>query len=489
MNYIGLVFYFLLFFCLSGFSQNYFPIKPSTTMFFNDQSNSIFANRIDSVNPDSTEFFFFKTVQKSLPNDCDASDPSKYQKRGASWLGQKMIADTGGICYFITFYEDTISLPTFALLHDTSLIFKNSAMKVYGIVESIDSITLLSDMDSVKTIRLLVKDSVNTVLASHPLSGKSIRLSKDHGIMETVPFYDFPNYHPERLLCGSSSPKRGFYTMTIGEVNDFEIGDEIHYYITSEAGGGSGGIKLVSKMYYSKVIIDKTFLGETITYKIFKKSKKVTNFVPNEPNIITFSQDTFIGKVKDINKPITSLVPEEDLGYYTMWISNGMRLVAHVSTPDNNYYEALPDCYKYYYLSGGSFQSTYYYKGLGAYSESGSSDGYNFSYTTHKIVYYKKGGNEWGTPYNLGIDEHQENDYQIYPNPNSGSFTIVNRSVGGRSKLHIDIYDIAGKNIYSTTANENTAIINCTNKLGKGFYFVSVSQENQATKVFKIVVE
>jgi len=63
----------------------------------------------------------------------------------------------------------------------------------------------------------------------------------------------------------------------------------------------------------------------------------------------------------------------------------------------------------------------------------------------------------------------------IYPNPNSGQFTLALGNVNSNNL--VEIYDIMGKKVFSKTVNKNKITIDIANQ-PKGIYLVKVSNGN-----------
>lgn len=74
---------------------------------------------------------------------------------------------------------------------------------------------------------------------------------------------------------------------------------------------------------------------------------------------------------------------------------------------------------------------------------------------------------------NIGLSENQINGVSIYPNPSNGVFTITNDN---NATNEIAIFDMLGKQVYSTTATSSKKVDLSAN--GTGVYLVKVSNEN-----------
>lgn len=85
-----------------------------------------------------------------------------------------------------------------------------------------------------------------------------------------------------------------------------------------------------------------------------------------------------------------------------------------------------------------------------------------------------------------GIDDNfSTKNFNIYPNPNNGTFNI-----SSSSKIEaIMVYDVLGKVIYlNSHINENHATIQLEN-IEKGIYFTVIKNDNQGQEVIKIIVK
>ncbi|NUM32564.1 MAG: T9SS type A sorting domain-containing protein [Bacteroidetes bacterium] len=70
---------------------------------------------------------------------------------------------------------------------------------------------------------------------------------------------------------------------------------------------------------------------------------------------------------------------------------------------------------------------------------------------------------------------NKTSDFSIYPNPNSGTFTIQTQN---SSEYQLKIFDLLGKEIpfTLTQVNQNTKTIQIP--AGKGIYFVKIKSGN-----------
>lgn len=80
-----------------------------------------------------------------------------------------------------------------------------------------------------------------------------------------------------------------------------------------------------------------------------------------------------------------------------------------------------------------------------------------------------------------GIASQEQVNVAIYPNPTQGNLYVVNKE---NAPITVSISDILGKNVYQNVIR-NTETIDF-NVFGKGFYFVTIQQNNKS-QTFKIM--
>jgi len=88
-----------------------------------------------------------------------------------------------------------------------------------------------------------------------------------------------------------------------------------------------------------------------------------------------------------------------------------------------------------------------------------------------------------------GINEiTNNNNFTIYPNPSSGSFTIQTNNASIFQNSEIKVYDLPGRLIYSKKLNNNKTEIDLSNQ-SKGIYFVKLLNENILLGVNKVITQ
>jgi PKD repeat protein len=94
----------------------------------------------------------------------------------------------------------------------------------------------------------------------------------------------------------------------------------------------------------------------------------------------------------------------------------------------------------------------------------------------------------WTGPYNattLNITNGFPSDFKLYPNPNNGEFYISSNA----SINNVEVYDLLGKNIYSSNVVKTNNLKLDLNNEPNGIYFVKVSDVLNNLKTFKIILK
>ena len=233
---------------------------------------------------------------------------------------------------------------------------------------------------------------------------------------------------------------------TIGEIYDYEIGDEFHSFTDYD----------LFPTVFEKLIITR------ITDKII------------HPDIdsITYYRHKSVVKYDLYNGDTTYQEIFDTIGYHHLdslinlgsWYSvfidpelyNGREINRGywINQPpvQRNYNEYILGC-------GGSYSHVYYYMQGGS--------------TTHNLVYFKKGEEEWGNPLVVGILEPPIaiHHFQIIPNPANDQIMIHTPQQAEPGKLQI--FNASGQLMKKTDVVGPEQNIEITN-LPSGIYFVKL---------------
>lgn len=80
----------------------------------------------------------------------------------------------------------------------------------------------------------------------------------------------------------------------------------------------------------------------------------------------------------------------------------------------------------------------------------------------------------------LGIEDLEQNEFMVYPNPSTGVFKI--RFNGPSSQVNFNVYDVTGKRVHSETAQQFSEEYRLNlQQLSTGVYFLELSNEQRVT--------
>ena len=90
----------------------------------------------------------------------------------------------------------------------------------------------------------------------------------------------------------------------------------------------------------------------------------------------------------------------------------------------------------------------------------------------------------------VGVDEVEQADFSIYPNPNSGQFMIVNEGQAGN--YVIEVMDVTGKVVYAEQMqlNGNAQTEINTSGINTGVYLVKMTNtEDNYHRTIRMIVK
>ena len=474
-------------FSINLFGQNYQSINSSRITYFENVSGNIGCIRIDSINYYNTDSILYPfTVIQELDN-C-------FSPIAASWIGRTVTIKENGMNKFINRQGDTISLKSNALFGDNWIAYQiEDSITIRATVISHDTITFLGLNDSVKTIGFQAFDKDMNPITMN-INNMNVVISKNYGFIKTCNFYLFPdfqtNYPYEQFeeynLVGLSNPEVGIKNLTWLEVNDFQVGDELHVLDESSC--------WESDEYYSAttnkaiyIYLDRTNYSDSIVYRFFRKQSIYS--IWNDRSSFLFYNDTLTTTIK--SDSLFDKLPREpiitDYETYNYYMTNELPLSKTNPRGYESFYYTEDSCWQMM-IADGCFSDEKYIKGLGGPYYS-CTQAFCLGGAERKLAYYKKGDITWGTPLVVtSISEIKDIKYiTIFPNP-AKNYIRISFENNSNSDCIINIYDIHGKLIKSRKLELNMTEINTTD-LEPGTYFLKIIDNGNIIKYDKLIVE
>lgn len=178
------------------FAQNWNPITPGVRHYFTSVNGYLKGMEIDSVSSYGSDLHYYPYLRRQY--DCGGwYIGNMFPDTIGSWLGRTVVKKTDGTFLFPNHWGDSILIKTLASTGDSWVFYHDNSSKYYTAeVTSVDTMTILGSIDSVK--RILLHTYVNGNLApSDSFDNTEIVLSKAHGFETIIELYYFPFHEPD----------------------------------------------------------------------------------------------------------------------------------------------------------------------------------------------------------------------------------------------------------------------------------------------------
>ncbi|HRN41726.1 MAG TPA: T9SS type A sorting domain-containing protein [Vicingus sp.] len=477
---------------LNLFSQDYRLISPNKEVHFN--TNSILTLKIDSNFISGTDTTYFN--HKALVVDYIIY-PCSGRISDTSWVGYGITVQQNGDYIFRNIQNEPILIKSTALLNDSWVLYTFlNGDYIEAKITSILQETVLGNIDSVKTITLQAKNSLNSII-THAVNGTELKLSKYNGIIKLYAFKNFPNTLTSCVIVGSSNPNNGVVNLTAADVYNFDIGDIFHtiqeyqepysWYFTyhRQIINVIGKTISVNQDTLSYLFDRKLMTIKNVSYTVYNPD--TTYIFDTIPEVVILSQNTHINKFTQEPNAELAQVAWGFSGYLNAYINSATQrrekeIYPYLLANSDSCWETMIDGPTRYYQ---------YIDGLGG----GYYDDFDFN-NRFKLVYYEKGTETWGTPLSIINTQTSIDDFSmknlsvnVYPNPITNYATITIKGYNSTEKLSFKLYNILGKEVYSTYIYESNFILN-RNSLTSGVYFYTITNDNKNSKYSgKLIIE
>ena len=484
-----------------SFSQNWSCV-PEGKSYYTNSRGYLRGMRLDSTsNENGVKISFpFKTARTEYWAWAAEADTT-----GGSWWGKALIETLEGETYIETVSGDSILINNNANINDQWIFFGNSDIDHYRAeLISIDTMTILGTLDSVKTIRISSWEGL-LPKTQDSLNGLEIKLSKEHGFVYALDFYLFPyqistdNYNPHfdcyffesvgafNINATSLIFKRVDLKLPYSlNIYNFSVGDQL--YESSTYSFSSGGY---TNTFTKNTYLDKANTDSGLLYSInFETTERRQS--SNGP-IFTDTAGITTQYISDYLLMDTTYMPEEwysgkTEGTYTYYLPEDSSFC--FKSP--RYMFSKDKIINNLFGGGGpepSFPRAVYKEGLGQISFDRDGHIPNGGSSSGGLWYANKNGvncdaiNELVSVRDLNSGENFL--LKLYPNPVENLLHIAVATTAS-DLIRVSIYDILGKQTTDLQFRTPTFTIDVS-KLPNGIYFLKVNKNGNAV-IKKIVI-
>jgi hypothetical protein len=505
-----------IFLFLSVFSQNYECLKDDDIYFFDRiiaepdlGQPPVRAYRIDSALSSGNDLIL--CTHKELLNRDPASQYGCWDPDAGSWIGDVRVTPEGDYYFHNDVYVYSNQLRDYVNVHDEMLVksqaqvgetwtfYSNDSIGDYAYAEvaGIDILDVLGTMDSVKYIqvRRYSDDELLFVL----------RISKNYGFQRAINFRDYypGGFYPFNLLTeryevyeltGIEGSDKGTHKLTVGDVYNFDVGDE--FDVLAEVDSEQGFI--LEFIYYINTVLDKSYSsnGDTVFYEIDSLSWIISN------DSMTLYHDTVERAFTNLDQllPDDQYLPFEtkyndssDVSYMGMFRYDFERI--HFFAQYQYYSGQEGDTCFTYPFAGKATRSpnwifTEYIDGCGSYYFELHDDGISCAYCS-LLMYYNKEGEEWGEPLipPLGLNEVNKSEIElnVFPNPAKDQLNVKCDNLNAAANKTYRLINSSGITVEEVTTGKAEMQFDISN-LPQGIYLLVLFADNGLVFHRKVVI-
>lgn len=459
-----------------AFAQDYLPIRQGRTYFFG--LNNIV--QIDSV----LETVPGYEIQYAAPGVTlcleTGLDLGHFSFRDSLFLHKKQEAEFWVIPPSIQPYQIPYQLDSGATAFCTTI----DEINIHWASEGVQLATFLTETDSVRTLRLICRDSNGTVLPNHYLHNQRLRLSQHHGALNWLALsevFAVTDSTPQAEifdLSGISNPDIGFPGYSRKDIYDFYPGDEVHHKEETRGYGfhtanytrwictdrdtlfNENLIRIIREFTNQRISWDYSGIDEPYWQPIFQRKDTIEiqlHSVPYLPHQIRY--DSYWWESMDHYSTYTGTPQLLGIKSISMWEEQSSWCESIITDVlEKRFCFPGLGCY-YFDWSGNSFSDF---------------DG---------IVYYHKVDSTWGTPLPDSIfsnavsvsDPLSRKSVSVFPNP--GASIISLRGVANHAT--IEIFDLTSKQVWRGTYDPQGIDLS---ELSAGMYHIRLPELNVSLK-------
>lgn len=466
-------------------AQDYQCIQYGATQYY--LNGVVRAIKIDSVVTSSGTSIFYP-FRSPRGQYTVAGGFQQLDSTGGSWIGREIIIKQDGTTFIGTYWGDTVVIKPGGVGTSWNFYDDTSARYYQATVASVDTMTILGILDSVKTMTIAAYNN-GGLNVSDLCHGKTIRISKNFGLVETFSLYMFP-FHPSSsaiyqpgadylmdMLDVVNGAVKSYHLFrlpdsTYLDLYNFSPGDEYEYLHTNY----SSGMPSVNTWRYDSIISKTVVSASQINYKINSRSKTFYPAVNQTP--ASWVYNTSVNTLTANNNAILNFVPEQ----------NGNPIRLKVNMDDTSYCFTAPliAIDNGLYADGLAFEPCYkvekYKKGLGRiyYSECLDPSGIA---QDEQLIYYTKNTVSCGVFIPVtGVETITKKSISIFPNP-ANDYLYINSD----ADVQYAVIDQLGRTIIAGRSGKNEKIDVST--LADGAYILRLTaSRDQYTAIKQFVV-
>jgi len=416
---------------------------------------------------------------------------------GPSWIGKYMVTDGFGNNYFFTSTEDTICIRTDASAGDSWVFAGNDSIQIVAYISTEDISIILGEPDSTKTISFQSYNNEGDTIFT-PLDAIVLILSKNHGLVNSIDFYNFSFNNPYIYnLAGISEPLLGLQNLTSNEVFSFSPGDVFH---TEEVFFNTAGC--FRDVYYTVNQILDSIWAPSSDSVIYRIARTILNLSGHGELYNTYNRDTIYQTyVFDQLEYINSYPGQVNYNEYDTGYFSEINYLHQSSTSNYNFRRAkssLRDWIGYFncITAGDNQTKKYFIEGCGEYFYA-IYNKYGLKPSRHyrQLQYYSKVSDTWGIPFDtttwhnfVSISDYRNypNQLFLYPNPASNIVTLEISPFDNSSSYRLKVYAVAGNKTDEMIIPEKSFTFSA-GKYAPGIYFLIVYKDGKIAGNQKLV--
>lgn len=508
-----------LFFLLAN-SQNYKSVVSTDTIYYASKSyfwpysntlRTVYITNSVNIGADSV-FYFYPTV-RPITNTINCLDTL-----GPSWLGKYFVRNNSGEEQYTNGFNEVILIKTLSNLNDTwKIITDSNNIEIWGTVTQLDTMTIDSQLDTIKTINL--QAFLNLTPTAHEYNNRKIILSKNHGFVATLDFFEFPYpfAYTSAINCGDTGTfyriDRKYTERDLTSIDFFKKFQPGNYWQYVDSFHTNDNTYFFTRLdHVQDSVIASSMLNPDcaiVDFYTITNRNDISFIAPVPPNqvgtyiyhdtvIYTYHTDTVCNPANVVVMR-DSIYPETNynnvvwiypvvMRYYFNTLADSLAVFSSYFNSYNTYaYDPQFNCVIMFpTVSGESHLYRQYLEGFGIFKKDifrGNQGGGYIDEDRHFYHYFFKIGNDtFGAPLNLKVLSVNEistaDDISVYPNPSTNGHFFIKTN----GNIRWDIFTLDGKLLLSGTKN----VIDLSNN-NFGIYILKIKMNDTIyyKKLFK----